>query len=88
MSVCRTVVRRLGKFGLLCAVLFVVGLLLAAMPGHRAPSSEPFEAHGAELEPPETDRAAMPGTVLPNGKARDQNAAGKNTPGPALSRLR
>ena len=86
MSAGRTLLQKLGKFALLFVVLLVVGLLLAAIPGHRAPSIEPFDAHGAGLEPAENDRAATRGTVLPNGKARDPNAADKNTPGPAQSR--
>jgi hypothetical protein len=75
------------KFGMLVAVIFVVTVLLAAMPGHHAPGTQTQEAQqqpptSQTQQPPQQPMDPnMPGMDMDDAKANEAHAIHDMTPG-------
>jgi len=75
------------KFGMLVAAIFVVTVLLAAMPGHHAPGTETQEpqqqppAPQAQQAPQQAMDPNMPGMNMDDAKANEAHAVHDMTPG-------
>lgn len=73
------------KFGMLVAAVFVVTVLLAAMPGHHAPGTESQESQ--QLPATQSQQQAqqmdpnMPGMDMDDAKANEAHAVHDMTPG-------
>jgi hypothetical protein len=70
------------KFGILVGALFVVTLLLSAMPGHHAPSADPQQPPANR--PPQQSQGMdpkMPGMEMDDAKAYEAHAVHDMTPG-------
>lgn len=77
-------VRLATKFGMLLGALFVVTVLLAAMPGHHAPvaqSQEPQQSSGSPAPQTKTMDPNMPGMDMDDAKASEAHAVQDMTPG-------
>jgi hypothetical protein len=72
------------KFSILVGALFVVTVLLAAMPGHHTPSVQPQESQQSPTSPaPQSQRMDpnMPGMDTDDAKANEAHAVHDMTPG-------
>jgi hypothetical protein len=72
------------KFGMLLGALFVVTVLLAAMPGHHAPvaqSQESQQSSSTQSQPPKRMDPNMPGMDMDDAKASEAHAVHDMTPG-------
>src|SRR5271155_6260195 len=81
MSARRTYFHLAAKAGMLFGALFVVTVLLAAIPAHHTPSAEAQvaqESSGAAQEP---DQSTMPGMNMSDEKASEKAAVNDMTPG-------
>ncbi len=79
MSVRRTLLHLAAKIAMVFAAIFVVTVLLVAMPGHHAPATQgpaPQEASA-----PQSKAAAMPGMDMGEEKANEKAAVEDMTPG-------
>ena len=67
-----------AKTGILFGALFLVSVLLAAMPGHRAPSTPPQDLKQASAsqsqESQSMDHGSMPGMDMDDAKANEAHA--------------
>src|SRR5215472_4910921 len=76
-----------AKFGMLVAAIFVVTVLLAAMPGHHAPGMETQEsqqqppASQAQQPPQQAMDHNMPGMDMDDAKANEAHAVHDMAPG-------
>ncbi len=74
-----------AKFGALVGAIFVVTVLLSAMPGHHAPaveSQESLQLHAAQPQPPSQGMDPnMPGMDMDDAKANEAHAVHDMTPG-------
>jgi hypothetical protein len=73
------------KAGILFGALFLVSVLLAAIPGHRAPAVTVQEAqqssNSQSQESHPMDHSSMPGTDMDDAKANEAHAVHDMTPG-------
>jgi hypothetical protein len=76
------------KAGILFGALFLVSVLLAAIPGHRAPVAPPAPAQEAQQssasqsqESHPMDHSSMPGMDMDDAKANEAHAVHDMTPG-------
>jgi hypothetical protein len=72
------------KFSILVGALFVVTVLLAAMPGHHTPGMQPQESQQSPTSPaPQSQRMDpnMPGMDMDDAKANETHAVHDMTPG-------
>jgi hypothetical protein len=74
-----------GKAGMLLSALFVVTVLLAAIPSHRPPSSDAFasqeSANPAQESGQDGQRGSMPGMDMSDEKVSERAAVHDMTPG-------
>jgi hypothetical protein len=74
------------KFGILVGALFVVTVLLSAMPGHHAPTVESQESRQWSATQPQQPLEGidpnMPGMDMEEAKANEAHAVHDMTPGP------
>ena len=85
MSARSPFVQLVTKFGMLVAAVFVVTVLLAAMPGHHAPGTQTQEP---QQQPPAQSQqqqqsmdSSMPGMDMDDAKANEAHAVHDMTPG-------
>src|SRR6266851_6889373 len=80
-----TLIHLAAKAGILFGALFLVGVLLAAIPGHRAPAATMQEAQQSSSSPSQEsqpmDHSSMPGMDLDDAKANEAHAGHDMTPG-------
>ena len=73
------------KFGILVGALFVVTVLLSAMPGHHAPSAQSQESQQPPASQPQQQSQQMdqnmPGMDMDDAKANESHAVHDMTPG-------
>jgi hypothetical protein len=72
------------KLAILVGALFLVTVLLAAMPGHRAPSAQPQESRQSPASPAPQSQGMdpnMPGMDMDDAKANEAHAVHDMTPG-------
>jgi hypothetical protein len=74
------------KFGILVGALFLVTVLLAAMPGHHAPAPQSQESQQQQpvSQPPQQSQGMdpnMPGMEMDDAKANEAHAVHDMTPG-------
>jgi hypothetical protein len=84
MSVRSQIIQLATKFGILIGALFVVSVLLAAMPGHHTPGVQPQEAQQSPASQPKQSQAMdpnMPGMDMDDAKANEAYAVHDMTPG-------
>jgi hypothetical protein len=85
MSARRTLLHIAAKGGILFGALFLVSVLLAAIPVHRAPaasSQEPQQSSRAQpQESQPMDHSSMPGMDMDDAKANEAHAVHDMTPG-------
>ena len=88
MSARGQLVQVLTKFGMLVGAIFVVTVLLSAMPGHHAPSAQPEElqqqssvAQSQQQQQPQSMDSSMPGMDMADAKASEAHAVHDMTPG-------
>ncbi len=85
----RTIVRFAAKAAILCSALFLVTVLLAAMPGHRAPATQTEDQQSQAPQPqpdrpaakPEMDHGSMPGMDMSDEEANETHAVHDMTRG-------
>src|SRR3989442_3812342 len=73
-----------AKTGILLGALFLVTVLLAAVPGHRAPAAQPQESQQSPASPapqPQKMDPNMPGMDMDDAKANEAHAVHDMTPG-------
>jgi hypothetical protein len=74
-----------GRAGILFGALFVVTILLAAVPGHRAPAATVQETQQSSTSPSQEshpmDHSSMPGMDMDDAKANEAHAVHAMTPG-------
>ena len=75
-----------ARFGMLVAALFIVTVLLAAMPGHRAPAvqsqePQPASSQSQQAHPSPSMDPNMPGMDMDDAKANEAHAVHDMTPG-------
>ncbi len=75
-----TVVQIVAKAGMLLGALFVVTVLLAAIPAHRPPAAQVF-AQESSTPAPDLDHASMPGMDMSDEHASEKAAVRDMTPG-------
>src|SRR5271169_1641092 len=78
MSGRRTAIQIVTKAAMVVAALFLVSVLLAAMPGHHAPVVGSAENSGANAEgnaPQQDDHASMPGMKMPGDEKSSEGQA-------------
>jgi hypothetical protein len=77
MSARNTVFHLLTKAGIAFAALFLVSVLLAAMPGHHAPAvgAEEQENSAAPAAPQASEHSRMPGMDMPGDEKSSEHAA-------------
>src|SRR4029077_13918822 len=86
MSARRTLVHLAAKTVMVLGAIFVVTVLLVAMPGHHAPSvyNQGGQSHGAQgpptPQPPATPSKAMPGMDMGEEKVSERAAVADMTP--------
>jgi hypothetical protein len=80
-----TFIHFVAKAGILFGALFVVTILLAAVPGHRAPAAAVQEAQQSSSPPSQAplpvDHSSMPGMDMDDAKANEAHAVHAMTPG-------
>ena len=85
MSARSTFIHLAGKAGILFGALFVVSVLLAAIPSHRAPAAPAQEAQQSSSsqsqESQAMDHSKMPGMDMDDAKANEAHAVHDMTPG-------
>lgn len=87
MSARSQVVQILTKFGMLVGAIFIVTVLLAAMPGHHAPSTQAQESQQAssiaqsQQQQQQNMDPSMPGMDMDDAKANEARAVRDMTPG-------
>ena len=85
MSARRTLIHLAAKAGILFGALFLVSVLLAAIPGHRppeAPVQESQQSSSAQSqESQEMDHSKMSGMDMDDAKANEAHAVHDMTPG-------
>jgi hypothetical protein len=85
MSARSTFIHLATKAGILFGALFLVSVLLAAIPGHRAPAAplqEAQQSSGSQSqESHPMDHAGMPGMDMDDAKANEAHAVHDMTPG-------
>jgi hypothetical protein len=81
MSARSTFFHLAGKAGLLLGALFVVTVLLAAIPAHRPPSVQASVSQESSGSSQETDQGSMPGMNMADEKANEKAAVHEMTPG-------
>ncbi len=84
MSARSTVVHLATKAGILFGALFLVGVLLAAMPGHHAPAAQaqdPQQPSGQSPDMPGMNHSKMPGMDMSEESTSEAHAVHDMTPG-------
>ena len=85
MSARSTFLHIAAKAGMLFGALFVVSVLLAAIPGHHAPgvpAADPQQSSSpASQEAPPMDHSSMPGMDMDDAKVNEAHAVHDMTPG-------
>src|SRR5260221_4651699 len=85
MSARRTLIHLAAKAGILFGALFLVSVLLAAVPGHHAPAApvqEDQQSSSAQSqESQEMDQSKMSGMDMDDAKANEAHAVHDMTPG-------
>jgi hypothetical protein len=85
MSARSTLIHLAAKAGILFGALFLVGVLLAAIPGHRAPAAPVRDAQQSSSSQPQesqpVDHSSMPGMDMDDAKANEAHAVHEMTPG-------
>ena len=84
MSTLDRMIRLTARASILLGVLFLVTVLLAAMPGHRAPAAQPQESQqssGSQPQPSHPMDPNMPGMDMDDAKANEAHAVHDMTPG-------
>ena len=85
MSARSTLLHIAAKAGILFGALFLVSVLLAAIPNHRAPGApapEPQQSSSSSSkEAPAMDHSSMPGMDMDDAKANEVHAVHDMTPG-------
>jgi hypothetical protein len=85
MSARSTFIHLVTKAGILFGALFLVSVLLAAIPGHRAPAPQSQgsqQPSGSQSEDSRTmDHSKMPGMEMDDAKANEAHAVHDMTPG-------
>ncbi len=85
MSVRRTFIHLAAKAGILFGALFLVSVLLAAIPGHRAPAAHGQDAQQSSSSRPQQsppmDHSKMSGMDMDDAKANEAHAVHDMTPG-------
>ena len=85
MSARSTFIHFATKAGILFGALFLVSVLLAAIPGHRAPAAPAQEAQQSSAsqsqESQQMDHSSMPGMDMDDAKANEAHAVQDMTPG-------
>jgi hypothetical protein len=85
MSARSTFLNLATRAGILFGALFVVSVLLAAIPGHRAPAAQPQGSQQSSSsqaqESQGTDHSSMPGMDMDDAKANEARAVHDMTPG-------
>jgi hypothetical protein len=85
MSARSTLLHIAAKAGILFGALFLVSVLLAAIPGHRAPGAPAPEQQQSSAvssqEAPPMDHSSMPGMDMDDAKANEAHAVHDMTPG-------
>jgi len=83
MSARSTFIQLATKAGILVGALFLVSVLLAAIPGHRAPAPEPRGAEQSSGSPSQEsqDHSKMPGMDMDDAHANEARAVDDMTPG-------
>jgi hypothetical protein len=84
MSARTQLIRLAAKAGILLGALFLVTVLLAAMPGHRTPvvqSQEPQQSRPPQSAQPPAKDPNMPGMDMDDAKASEAHAVHDRTPG-------
>src|ERR1700751_2911866 len=85
MSARSTLIHFAGKAGILFGTLFLVSVLLAAIPSHRAPAAPAQEAQQSSSsqsqESQSMDHSKMPGMDMDDAKANEAHAVHDMTPG-------
>jgi hypothetical protein len=80
-----TFIHLAGRAGILFGALFVVSVLLAAIPGHRAPAATVQETQQSSTSPSQEsqpmDHSSMPGMDMDDAKANEAHAVHAMTPG-------
>jgi hypothetical protein len=76
MSGGRTILHLLTKAAIGLGTLFLVGVVLAAIPNHHSPAAQLFGDHWQDVQAPATpkDRSAMPGMDMDDAQAGEHNA--------------
>jgi hypothetical protein len=79
MSARSTLIHLAGKAGVLFGALFLVSVLLAAIPGHRAPSvqaenAQPSRGAQAQDSQQSVDHSSMPGMNMDDAKSNEAHA--------------
>jgi hypothetical protein len=70
-----------AKTGILFGALFVVTVLLAAIPSHRPPALQASEPQESSTPPQEADHGSMPGMNMSDEKASEKAAVEDMRPG-------
>lgn len=70
-----------GKAGMLFGALFVVSVLLAAIPAHRPPSEQVFVPQESSGSSQEADQGSLPGMNLADERVNEKAAVHDMTPG-------
>jgi hypothetical protein len=85
MSARSTFIHLATKAGILFGALFLVSVLLAAIPGHRAPAAPEQQAQQSSAsqsqESQQMDHSSMPGMDMDDAKANEAHAVHDMTPG-------
>ena len=84
MSTLDRLIRLTARASILLGVLFLVTVLLAAMPGHRAPAAQPQESQqssASQSAPAHPMDPNMPGMDMNDAKANEAHAVHDMTPG-------
>lgn len=81
MSARSTLLHLAAKAGILFGALFLVTVLLAAIPAHHPPSVQIAAPQEASASPQEMDHGSMPGMDMADEKASEKSAVHDMTPG-------
>src|SRR2546422_11560045 len=85
MSARSTLIHLAAKAGILFGALFLVSVLLAAIPGHRAPAAPVQDAQQSSIwqsqESQPMDHSKMSGMEMDDAKANEARAVHDMTPG-------
>ncbi len=81
MSARSSLFRLAAKAGMLFGALFVVTVLLAAIPAHRPPAGPAFGSQESASPAQEADHGSMPGMSMSDEKASEKAAVEDMTPG-------